>query len=38
LDDFILRWGNRLIGRRKKIASWPLGPPLLVKPKAVPTS
>ena len=38
LDDFILRWGNRLIGRRNKIASWPLGPPLLVKPKTVQTS
>jgi hypothetical protein len=38
LDDFILRWGNRLIGRRKKVATWPLGPPLLVKPRAVPTS
>ncbi len=23
LDDFMLRWGNRLIGRRKKIAAWP---------------
>jgi hypothetical protein len=35
LDDFILRWGNRLIGRGKKVASWPQGPPLLVAPKAV---
>ena len=34
LDDFILRWGNRLVGRRKRIASWPEGPPLLVPPKA----
>jgi len=31
LDDFILRWGNRLIGRRRKVADWPEGPPLLVK-------
>jgi len=30
LDDFILRWANRLVGRRKKIAGWPDGPPLLV--------
>ena len=30
LDDFILRWSNRLLGRRKKIADWPDGPPLLV--------
>jgi hypothetical protein len=35
LDDFVLRWGNRLIGRRKKIADWPEGPPLLVPPKPV---
>jgi hypothetical protein len=35
LDDFILRWGNRVIGRGKKVADWPLGPPLLVAPKAV---
>ena len=35
LDDFIMRWGNRLIGRRKKIANWPEGPPLLVPPKPV---
>jgi hypothetical protein len=34
LDDFILRWGNRLIGRGKRIADWPDGPPLLVEPKA----
>jgi hypothetical protein len=34
LDDFILRWGNRLIGRGKQISTWPEGPPLLVKPKA----
>ena len=26
LDDFILRWGNRLIGRGKKVAAWPDGP------------
>src|SRR6201996_28708 len=37
LDDFILRWGNRVIGRRKKIADWPAGPPLLVAAKADPT-
>ena len=30
LDDFILRWGNRLIGRRKRSPTWPDGPPLLV--------
>ena len=34
LDDFILRWGNRLIGRGKKVADWPAGPPLLVEAKA----
>jgi len=34
LDDFVLRWGNRLIGRGKRIADWPEGPPLLVEPKA----
>lgn len=33
LDDFILRWGNRLIGRRKRLATWPDGPPLLVEQK-----
>jgi hypothetical protein len=33
LDDFFFRWGNRLIGRRRKIAEWPVGPPLLVQPK-----
>ena len=33
LDDFILRWGNRLIGRGRRLATWPDGPPLLVKPK-----
>jgi hypothetical protein len=33
LDDFILRWGNRLIGRGKKVADWPVGPPLLCAPK-----
>ena len=36
LDDFILRWGNRLIGRGKRIADWPEGPPLLVEPKVAP--
>ena len=35
LDDFILRWGNRLVGRGKKVADWPKGPPLLVAPKAI---
>jgi hypothetical protein len=35
LDDFILRWGNRLIGRGKKVRDWPAGPPLLVGPKAI---
>ena len=34
LDDFILRWGNRLIGRGKKVRDWPKGPPLLVAPEA----
>ena len=33
LDDFILRWGNRLVGRRKRIADWPEGPLLLVEPE-----
>jgi hypothetical protein len=33
LDDFILRWGNRLIGRGRRVADWPEGPPLLVEPK-----
>ena len=33
LDDFVLRWGNRLIGRGKRIADWPEGPPLLLPPK-----
>jgi hypothetical protein len=28
LDDFFLRWGNRLIGR--KVTDWPKGPPLLI--------
>ena len=36
LDDFILRWGNRLIGRGKRVADWPEGPPLLVEPKVAP--
>jgi hypothetical protein len=35
LDDFILRWGNKLAGRGKKVADWPKGPPLLVERKAV---
>jgi hypothetical protein len=35
LDDFVNRWGNRLIGRGRKIADWPEGPPLLVEPKPV---
>jgi hypothetical protein len=35
LDDFILRWGNRLVGRGKKVADWPQGPPLLVAPGMV---
>ena len=25
LDDFILRWGNRLIGRGKRLATGPTG-------------
>jgi hypothetical protein len=33
LDDFICRWANTLIGRRKRLADWPDGPPLLVPPK-----
>jgi hypothetical protein len=36
LDDFILRWGNRLVGRGKRLAEWPDGPVLLVEPKAAP--
>ena len=35
LDDFILRWGNRLIGRGKKFRDWPAGPPLLVGSEAI---
>src|ERR1700728_4646765 len=35
LDDFILRWGNLLIGRGRKVRNWPKGPPLLVAPTAV---
>ncbi len=31
LDDFILRWGNRLIGRGGRVKGWPDGPPLLVE-------
>jgi len=34
LDDFILRWGNRIIGRGRRVTDWPQGPPLLVAPKA----
>jgi hypothetical protein len=34
LDDFILRWANRLIGRGERIADWPEGPPLLVQREA----
>lgn len=30
LDGFILRWGNRLIGRGGRVNDWPDGPPLLV--------
>ena len=33
LDDFILRWANLLVGRRKRVAQWPVGPPLLVASK-----
>ncbi len=36
LDDFVLRWGNRLIGRGKRVARWPDGPVLLVEPKLAP--
>jgi hypothetical protein len=36
LDDFIMRWGNRLILRGKREADWPDGPPLLVGQKAAP--
>jgi hypothetical protein len=35
LDDFILRWGNRLVGRGKRVADWPDGP-ALVEPKVAP--
>lgn len=38
LDDFIFRWGNRLLGRRSTIADWPEGPPLLVDQTAGPLS
>ena len=38
LDDFIFRWGNRLVGRGRRSAQWPEGPPLLVEPKASPSS
>ena len=34
LDDFIFRWGNRLVGRGRRVATWPKGPPLLVARKA----
>jgi hypothetical protein len=33
LDDFVLRWGNRIVGRGRRIADWPEGPPLLVGTK-----
>jgi hypothetical protein len=33
LDDFCLRWANRVIGR--KVTDWPKGPPLLVKQEAL---
>jgi hypothetical protein len=33
LDDFVLRWGNKIVGRGKRIADWPEGPSLLVEPK-----
>ncbi len=33
LDDFILRWGNRLVGRGRRVADWPDGPPLLIEPR-----
>jgi hypothetical protein len=35
LDDFLLRWGNRIVGRGRRIADWPEGPPLLVGAKAL---
>lgn len=38
LDDFIFRWGNRLVGRGKRIKDWPVGPLLLVEAKASPTA
>jgi hypothetical protein len=33
LDDFVLRWGNRIVGRGRRTADWPEGPPLLVGTK-----
>ncbi len=33
LDDFVLRWGNRIVGRGRRLAMWPEGPPQLVAPK-----
>ncbi len=33
LDDFIFRWGNLMIGRRKRMLDWPVGPPLLCAPR-----
>jgi hypothetical protein len=33
LDDFVLRWGNRIVGRGRRIVDWPEGPPLLVGAK-----
>jgi hypothetical protein len=32
LDDFCIRWANRLVGR--KVTDWPKGPPLLVEQEA----
>ncbi|HWD56148.1 MAG TPA: hypothetical protein VG346_13560 [Acidimicrobiales bacterium] len=34
LDDFVFRWGNRLVGRGARISTWPVGPALLVEPSA----
>jgi hypothetical protein len=30
LDDFVFRWGNRVVLRGAKTQDWPVGPPLLV--------
>jgi hypothetical protein len=35
LDDFVQRWGNRLIGRGRDVADWPVCPPLMVEPEVV---